>query len=185
MLSQFTQEQLGQSTLADLNYSFPKDAYPVGRLDADSEGLLLISSDKTLNAKLLHPKHHAKKTYYVQVEGKPTTLEITPLQTGVVINVKGKLYRTAPAEVQLLKTVPQLPTREPPIRFRRSIPDSWLSITLIEGKNRQIRRMCAAINFPVLRLVRVALEGYSLYQSPLLDMQSGEVRYFKQLTFKP
>ncbi|NJL73758.1 MAG: pseudouridine synthase [Saprospiraceae bacterium] len=184
MLSQFTQEQAGQSTLADLHYTFPKDAYPVGRLDADSEGLLLISSDKTLNAKLLHPKHHAQKTYYVQVEGKPTALEIAPLQTGVVINVKGKPYRTAPAKVQLLETMPQLPPREPPIRFRKSIPDSWLSIILIEGKNRQVRKMCAALGFPVLRLVRVALEGYNLYQSPLLDMQSGEVRHFKQLTLK-
>jgi len=183
MLSQFTQEQESQVTLAHLDFSFPKDAYPVGRLDADSEGLLLITNDKSLNAKLLNPEQHTPKTYYAQVEGVPTKAHLEKLQLGVTITVNGKPYKTAPAKVIHLSVEPILPPRQPPIRYRASVPESWLSITLVEGKNRQVRKMCAAIGFPVLRLVRVAIEDYALNKAPLMDMKPGEVRILNQFVF--
>ena len=161
MLSQFTREAPHHVTLADLAFSFPKDVYPVGRLDADSEGLLLLTSDKGLNAKLLHPKNKQPKTYWVQVEGAPVDADLVPLRRGIDIKIKKKIHRTAPAQVHLLVEIPNLPVRTPPIRVRKSIPDTWVSITITEGKNRQVRRMFAAIGFPVLRLARVGLAGYS------------------------
>lgn len=176
MLSQFTQDHEGQVTLADLDFSFSKNVYPVGRLDADSEGLLLLTDDKSLNAKLLQPDHHVAKTYLAQVEGIPTPKAVESLRHGVTIKIKGKTHRTRPAEVRLLENEPELPPRNPPIRFRKSVPDCWLEITLTEGKNRQVRRMCAAVGFPVLRLVRVGMENYRLGEGPLAGMATGEVR---------
>lgn len=183
MLSQFTPDQEGQVTLADLDYTFSKDVYPVGRLDADSEGLLLLTDDKTLNAKLLNPKSHFPKTYWVQVEGAPEESDLDQLRRGVEIRIKKKRYGTRPAEVELLANEPELPPRNPPIRFRKSVPDCWLEITLTEGKNRQVRRMCAAVGFPVLRLVRAGIGHYRLNEGKLINMHPGEVKRLEHLSF--
>ena len=176
MLSQFTCEQEGQLTLADLEFDFPKDVYPVGRLDADSEGLLLLTNDAALNAQLLQPKQEKTKTYWAQVEGEITEDACRELKQGVPVRIKKKQYRLSAADPRLMPAPTLLPDRNPPIRFRANIPTSWLEIELTEGKNRQVRRMCAAVGFPVLRLVRSGFGGLFLGQMPLWEMQSGEVR---------
>lgn len=166
MLSQFTQEAANQITLKDFNYTFDKDIYPIGRLDADSEGLLLLSNDKSLTDKLLNPKNQHWRTYYVQVDGAITEEAVEALRQGVHIkaNKNEAPYLTKPAKVQFLSSedVSFLPERNPPVRFRANIPTSWISISLIEGKNRQVRKMTAAVNFPTLRLVRVAIGKWNL-----------------------
>ncbi|GAB3711305.1 pseudouridine synthase [Spirosoma flavus] len=169
MMSQFSREG-DKPTLADLDFDFPKDIYPVGRLDADSEGLLLLTNDKQLNHRLLNPKFRHNRTYYVQVEGALTEEACQQLARGVTISVDGKQYNTLPARA-LAIAEPIVPDRNPPIRYRASIPTSWLSITLHEGKNRQVRKMTAAVGFPTLRLVRWAIENLSAE-----GMESGEVR---------
>lgn len=174
MLSQFSKEgdKYGprSATLADLEFDFPSDVYPVGRLDADSEGLLLLTNDKPLNHRLLNPKFRHNRTYYVQVDGQLTIDAVERLAKGVTISVDGKPYRTLTANVQFIQD-PELPPRNPPIRYRASIPASWLSISLHEGKNRQVRRMTATVGFPTLRLVRWAIETFTAER-----MQPGDVR---------
>ncbi len=169
MLSQFSREG-DKSSLADLAVDFPSDVYPVGRLDADSEGLLLLTSDKQLNHRLLNPKFRHNRTYYVQVDGQLTNEATEQLATGVIISVDGKSYQTLPANAQILPE-PALPVRNPPIRYRAAIPTSWLSISLHEGKNRQVRKMTAAVGFPTLRLVRWSIETLTAD-----GMQPGDVR---------
>ena len=169
MLSQFSREG-SAPTLADLTYPFEKDVYPVGRLDADSEGMLLLTNDNRLKTYLLDPKNKHWRTYYVQVEGEITDEACDSLAKGVVISVNGKPYKTKRARVTSIPT-PHLPDRVPPIRVRKSIPDSWVSISLTEGKNRQVRRMTAAVGYPTLRLVRVAIGNLGLN-----DLTPGEVR---------
>ena len=159
VLSQFTRELPEHRTLADL-YDFPPRVYPVGRLDRDSEGLLLLTDDRSLNDRLLHPRHAHRRTYWVQVEGEPGTSDLQALAAGPEIRIKGKVHRSRPLLVERIS--PAVPRRDPPIRERQSVPDSWLSLTLTEGKNRQVRRMCAAVGFPVLRLLRYAIGGLSL-----------------------
>lgn len=176
MLSQFTPDQPGQRTLAELGAALPKDVYPVGRLDADSEGLLLLTNDPRLNARLLRPEGGHERVYWAQVEGIPTEEALDTLRSGVVIRINGKTYRTRPARVRLLEVPPELPPREPPIRFRKSVPDRWVELALTEGKNRQVRRMCAAVGYPVLRLVRVQIGPLRLGEGPLRHLQPGEVR---------
>ena len=158
MLSQFSHEG-DKPTLADLTVTLPPDVYPVGRLDADSEGLLLLTSDKRLNNRLLNPKFRHLRTYYVQVEGAITEEAVQQLEKGVQISVDGKLYQTLSAHAKKLADEPTLPARNPPIRVRANIPTSWVAITLHEGKNRQVRKMTAAVGFPTLRLVRWAIES--------------------------
>jgi 23S rRNA pseudouridine2457 synthase len=166
MLSQFRQEVEGQSTLADLNLGLAKDIYPVGRLDADSEGLLLLSSDKSLTDKLLNPKNGHGRVYFVQVEGEPTAEALALLRSGVDIRVVkgGAMYHTSEAKVAVLseEDVAFLPPRLPAVRFRANIPTTWLSLELGEGKNRQVRKMTAAVGLPTLRLVRVSIGGLRL-----------------------
>ena len=171
MLTQFSGEGPTLATLGE----FPKEVYPVGRLDKDSEGLLLLTDDKGLNHQLLNPRFAHQRTYYVQVEGIPTPEALAQLQAGVTIQVDGKGYQTKPALVKLLAEAPALPDRNPPIRFRATIPDRWLALTLIEGKNRQVRKMTAAVGFPTLRLVR-----YSMEKITLDGMEAGEVRELSQ-----
>ena len=164
MLSQFTREG-DHATLADLGFEFPRDIYPVGRLDADSEGLLLLTNDNYLKTKLLEPRNKHSRTYYVQVEGQVTEEACIALRSGVTISINGKSYKTLPAKASPIDE-PPLPERNPPIRFRKNIPTSWVSVTLHEGKNRQVRRMTAAVNFPTLRLVRWAIGKISLGDYP-------------------
>jgi 23S rRNA pseudouridine2457 synthase len=173
VLSQFTREHPDHNVLGDV-FDFPPDVYPVGRLDKDSEGLLILTNDKSLNNKLLNPKFRHRRTYWVQVEGIPTEEAIHQLCQGVDIKINKKIYHTLPAEVASISP-PLLPDRDPPIRYRKNIPDSWLALTLIEGKNRQVRRMCAKVGYPVLRLVRAQIG-----QLQLGNMQIGEVRSFKK-----
>lgn len=169
VLSQFTKEAPDHQTLADL-MNFPEDVYPVGRLDRDSEGLLLLTNDKSINARLLNPKNQHKRTYLVQVEGQITTAAINELCKGVDIRINKRTYHTLPATARILRREPPLPERNPPIRYRANIPTAWIELTLEEGKNRQVRRMCAKVGFPVLRLVRSAIENVEVGA-----MKSGEV----------
>ncbi|WP_020607508.1 pseudouridine synthase [Spirosoma spitsbergense] len=169
MLSQFSREG-DKATLADLAFDFPSDVYPVGRLDADSEGLLLLTNDKQLNHQLLNPKFGHNRTYYVQVDGQLTLEATEQLAMGVTISVDSRPYHTLPAHAQVIAE-PALPERIPPIRYRASIPTSWLCIALHEGKNRQVRKMTASIGSPTLRLVRWAIENLTAE-----NMVSGQVR---------
>lgn len=172
VLSQFTKEVETHRTLADY-LNVDKDIYPIGRLDRDSEGLLLLSNDKSLVDKLLNPKNHYRKTYYVQVEGAIDDEAIRQLSEGVQIRIKKKVHQTLACNVHAIEE-PQLPERIPPIRERKSIPTSWISISLTEGKNRQVRRMCAAVGFPVLRLVRWSIESVDIRD--LLPGESKSIR---------
>jgi 23S rRNA pseudouridine2457 synthase len=161
--------------LGDL-YDFPGDVYPVGRLDKDSEGLLIITNDKALTHRLLDPKFEHPRTYWVQVEGIPDREALSQLRKGVSIRIKKQTHRTRPARVELFTSPPALPERDPPVRFRKTVPDSWLSIQLTEGKNRQVRRMCAAVGFPVLRLVRTSIQKISLEK---IKLPPGSVKEMK------
>ncbi len=161
VLSQFTREAPHHQTLADL-YPFPPDVYPVGRLDKESEGLLILTNDASLNQALLHPSRAHRRTYLVQVEGVPDSDALRKLRRGVTIRVNRKPYQTRPCQVRILDPEPDLPDRDPPIRFRKNVPTSWLEVILTEGKNRQVRRMGAAVGYPVLRLVRSRIEALSL-----------------------
>lgn len=176
MLAQFSPEG-NKPTLADLPHRFARDVYPVGRLDADSEGLLLLTNDTSLNNRLLNPKFRHNRTYWVQVEGRITDEGLYQLADGLTISIDGKPYQTLPARAHRLPDEPLLFPRNPPIRYRAAIPTSWLSLTLHEGKNRQVRRMTAAVGFPTLRLVRHAIENLTAD-----GMRPGEVRELDETT---
>lgn len=150
VLSQFTEKMPQHRTLTE--FGFPKNVYPIGRLDWDSEGLLLLSDEKEWNDRLLHPRHAHERTYHVQVEGIPTEGAIARLRKGIVIQG----YQTKPCMVRLLHDL-GYSARVVPIRVRLKIPTSWIELKMTEGKNRQVRRMTAAVGFPTLRLIRVAL----------------------------
>ena len=156
VLSQFSKEG-DKKTLADF-FDVEKDVYPVGRLDYDSEGLLILTNDKQLNHRLLNPVFKHKREYYAQLDGAITDDAIHKLQQGVLINIDGKLYNTKPAIAKILDN-PIVCERTPSIRFRKDIPTSWVSLILTEGKNRQVRKMTAAVGFPTLRLIRNSIEN--------------------------
>jgi 23S rRNA pseudouridine2457 synthase len=160
VLSQFTSIE-GKLCLKDILH-VPTDVYPVGRLDYDSEGLLLITNDKSINQQLLNPLHAHQRTYWVQVDGAITEAALVQLSKGVPINVDGKIYQTKPAQLENLPDTIAVPDRNPPIRFRKSIPTSWVAIQITEGKHRQVRKMFAQVGFPVLRLIRAKLGKYSI-----------------------
>lgn len=156
VLSQFTPDVAGQRTLAECK--LPPDVYSLGRLDLDSEGMLLLSDEKGLNTRLLDPKRSHWRRYQVQVEGDPFAAQLAPLEKGVM--VQGQ--KTLPARAWRLDPQPDVPPRDPPVRFRQQIPTTWIAVELHEGRNRQVRRMTAAIGFPTLRLLRVRIGSFDL-----------------------
>jgi len=156
VISQFTQDGSPHRTLAE--FKFPKDVYPLGRLDADSEGLLLLSDEPSLNSRLLDPENGHPRTYWAQVERIPSTDTLHQLSQGV--SIKGRT--TLPCRAWLLDPQPALPPRDPPIRYRKTVPDYWIGLELTEGKNRQVRKMTASVGHPTLRLIRVKIGGLEL-----------------------
>lgn len=160
VLSQFTSID-EKNCLKDI-VDLAKDVYPVGRLDYDSEGLLLLTNDTSINHQLLHPSFEHARIYWAQVEGSITQEAIIQLTKGVTISVEGKQHTTKAAILDLLDTHISIPERNPPIRFRKNIPTTWVSIQLTEGKNRQVRKMFASVGFPVLRLIRAQLGRFDI-----------------------
>ncbi len=160
VLSQFTSQD-EKKTLKDF-FTVAQNIYPVGRLDYDSEGLLILSDDKYLNHYLLNPLHEHEREYWVQVEGNITTSAIADLQKGITININGKNYLTKKCRAKIIPRPFEIKERNPPIRFRKNIPESWLSIILTEGKNRQVRKMTAKVGFPTLRLIRYRIEKITI-----------------------
>ncbi|MBS1748054.1 MAG: pseudouridine synthase [Bacteroidetes bacterium] len=167
-LSQFTSSEEKQ-TLADF-YSVPKNVYPVGRLDEDSEGLLILTNDKKLNHRLLDPTFEHEREYWVQVEGSITDEAVMQMQQGLQLNIKGKYYFTKPAVIKIINDSPIVAVRNPPVRFRMNATTSWIKIILKEGKNRQVRKMTAQVGFPTLRLIRYRIEKIELN-----TMQPGDI----------
>jgi len=155
VLSQFTDEGSGHPTLAD--YIDVPGVYPAGRLDRDSEGLLLLTDDGRLQARIADPKHKMPKTYWAQVEGEPDDAALAALRTGV--RLKDGVTRPALAE---RIDPPAIWPRDPPVRFRKTVPDCWIALTISEGRNRQVRRMTAAVGHPTLRLVRWRVGDWTL-----------------------
>ncbi|GAB5491521.1 MAG: pseudouridine synthase [Phototrophicaceae bacterium] len=156
VLTQFTDDETGRETLAD--YIDLKEVYSAGRLDYDSEGLMLLTDDGKLNHMLTHPKHGHPRTYWAQVENIPDDKALNKLRYG---GIEIKNYKTKPAMVRRIDA-PELPDRNPPIRYRANIPDCWLELTLTEGKKRQVRRMTAAVGHPTLRLARASIGPITL-----------------------
>lgn len=160
VLSQFTPG--GSPNRPLVEFDFPKNVYPIGRLDADSEGLLLLSDEPEWNARLLEPRHAHQREYWAQVERIPKAEALQSLALGVLIQGN----KTLPCRAWMLAPQPQVLPRVPPIRFRKSVPDCWIGLELIEGKNRQVRRMSAAIGHPTLRLLRVRIGMFVLGDLP-------------------
>jgi 23S rRNA pseudouridine2457 synthase len=160
VLSQFTPDGSPNRTLA--GFGFPKGVYPIGRLDADSEGLLLLSDEAGLNTRLLDPERGHSRRYWAQVERIPSDELLAQLAAGVTIQE----YRTRPCKAWMLDPQPEVPPRDPPIRVRQNVPDCWIALELTEGKNRQVRRMTAAIGHPTLRLLRVRIGNLELAGLP-------------------
>ena len=167
VLSQFTKEHQSHRTLAE--FGFPKNVFPIGRLDADTEGLILLSDEAHWNASLLLPKNAHERTYHSQVEGIPGENALNKLRRGVALPD----FTTLPCRACLLDPAPLYPPRVPPIRERKTVPTSWIELKLIEGKNRQVRRMTAAVGFPTLRLMRAAIGALTLKS---LDLDAGTWR---------
>lgn len=165
VLSRFTKDGSPRPTLAE--FGFPSGVYPVGRLDADSEGLLLLSDEAHVTRELLDPARGHPRTYWVQVERVPNDAALVQLATGVVIEAR----RTLPCTVRRIEAPPSLPARSRPVRERKTVPVAWLELVLQEGRNRQVRKMTAAVGHPTLRLVRVAIGRLSLG-----DLAPGEFR---------
>ena len=180
VLSQFSSMD-DKKMLKDF-FDIPPDVWPVGRLDYDSEGLLFLTNDKAINHRLLNPQFLHEREYWSQVEGITTEESLAKLRKGVVISAKGKTFKTLPAKAKLLSEINIL-ERNPPIRFRKEIPTSWISLTIQEGKNRQVRKMTAAVGLPTLRLLR-----YRIGQITLSEMQPGLLKELSidevQLFFK-
>jgi len=156
VVSRFTPDGSPNRTLAE--FGFPRNVYPLGRLDADSEGLLLLGDEARLNEALLHPRHAHHREYWAQVERIPTPDALLKLGEGLAIQAR----RTLPCRTWILEPQPEVPPRDPPIRFRKSVPTCWIALELIEGKNRQVRRMTAAVCHPTLRLIRVRIGVFEL-----------------------
>ncbi len=177
MLSQFTREGDNLS-LADLNFSFPKDVYPLGRLDSDSEGLLLLSKNPALNQAVLHPSQAHWRKYLVQVEGEIQEADCRRIEQGVLISINGKKYKTLSCKAHVVPVPTDLPERNPPVRFRKNIPTSWIQLELKEGKNRQVRKMTAAVGFPTLRLIRISIADLELGLLKTAEVEEYDKRSF-------
>jgi len=162
VLSQFTQEHPSHRTLAE--FGFPPDVYPIGRLDSDSEGLILLSDEAKWNQRLLHPSQGHARIYHAQVEGVPTDEALAKLRKGVRLPD----FQALPCKVGILDPAPDYAARIPPVRERKTIPTTWVELTLTEGKNRQVRRMTAAVGYPTLRLIRVAIGKLKLVELGLV-----------------
>lgn len=175
MISQFTSSHKKKRCLGELGFDFPKDVYPLGRLDDNSEGLLILTNDKSLNYKLLKPEFEHKRIYLVQLQGIITKEEIKKLEAGVTIALDAGPYLTKPCKVKQVKKPENLPPRAHPISDR--LPTSWIELTLTEGKFHQVRKMTAGVGFPCLRLIRIAIEDLRLE-----NMQPSEVRTLKRET---
>ncbi len=160
VLSQFTPDGSPNRPLSD--FGLPARVYPLGRLDADSEGLLLLSDEPGLNNRLLDPRRAHHREYWAQVERMPTAEALKTLSAGLMIQGR----RTLPCRAWLLEPQPEIPERQPPIRFRKTVPTCWLALELAEGKNRQVRRMTASVGHPTLRLIRVRIGAYRLADLP-------------------
>lgn len=160
VLSRFTSDGSANRTLGQ--FGFPKEVYPIGRLDADSEGLLLLSDEAALNHRLLHPRRAHAREYWAEVERIPSAEALHQLERG--LRIDGQMTR--PAKAWMLAPQPQLPARNPPIRFRKNVPTCWIALELIEGRNRQVRRMTAAVGHPTLRLIRVRIGRYEMGRLP-------------------
>jgi 23S rRNA pseudouridine2457 synthase len=173
VLSQFSPQE-ARATLKDF-FPVPPDVYPIGRLDFDSEGLLILTNDRQINHRLLNPTFAHEREYWVQVEGAIGPAALLRLETGVTISVDGKPYATRPASARLIAPDPGVPERDPPIRYRSQIPTSWISLTLTEGRNRQVRKMTAQTGFPTLRLIR-----FRIQQITIEGMLPGEMREIRQ-----
>jgi 23S rRNA pseudouridine2457 synthase len=156
VLSQFTPDGSPNRTLAE--FGFPKGVYALGRLDADSEGLLLLSDEPGLNTRLLDPKRRHPRIYWAQVERVPPAEALKELELGPMIQGR----KSEPCRARLIEPDPEPPPRDPPIRLRNTVPTAWLELELIEGKNRQVRRMTAAVGHPTLRLMRVQIGAFRL-----------------------
>ena|SRR5215212_4151705 len=156
VLSRFTPDGSKHGTLAD--FGFPKGVYPVGRLDAETEGILLLSDEPELNAQLLQPNNAHVRIYWAQVERLPAATVLHKLEAGVMISGR----RTLPCRAYVLDPQPTIPPRDQPIRIRKNVPDAWIGLELVEGKNHQVRKMTAAVGHPTLRLIRVQIGGFSL-----------------------
>ncbi len=173
VICQFTKHPVHPS-LADFN--FPKDVYPVGRLDTDSEGLLIFTDDGDFQHRLIHPKFNHARTYWAQVENIPTPESLKKLEKGVLLD--GEL--TKPAKIRLIDEPKNLWERSVPIRFRKNIPTAWVELTLTEGRNRQVRRMTAAIGHPTLRLIRSKIETWDLG-----ELKPGAWKKFIPINIRP
>ena len=159
VLSQFTDKGTEGSPRPTLSaYIDEKGFYPAGRLDRDSEGLMVLTDNGALQARISHPKYKLAKTYWVQVEGTPEDSALAALRSGVTL----KDGQTKPAKVTRIDPPAELWDRDPPVRFRKSVPDAWLSITITEGRNRQVRRMTAHVGLPTLRLIRASVGQWDL-----------------------
>lgn len=168
VLTRFGKE--GEKAVLSDFFNVPRDVYPVGRLDYDSEGLLILTNDKSLNHQLLDPRHAHEREYWVQVDGAVTDAAIRQLKAGVTIRIDGKDHHVKALDAEIFEHDPLVPDRHPPIRFRKLIPAPWMRLVLKEGKNRQVRRMTAAVGFPTLRLIRYRIEGLDVS-----GMQPGDM----------
>ena len=179
-LSQFT-SALNKKTLADY-FSVPKNVYPVGRLDEDSEGLLILTNDKKLNHRLLNPAFEHEREYWVQVEGEITNNAIMQMQQGLELNIKSEMKEMKPGIVTVFDEPPEVAERIPPVRYRANIATSWIKIILKEGKNRQVRKMTAKVGFPTLRLIRYRIENIELKNmQPATIIELSQKSIYKKL----
>ena len=164
----------------------PGDIYPVGRLDEDSEGLLILTNDSKLNHRLLNPSFEHEREYWVQVEGDISDDAVRQMQQGLQLSIKGKAHNTKPSVVTKFDPAPSVETRIPPVRFRASIPTSWIKIILREGKNRQVRKMTAKVGFPTLRLIRYCIENITLENmKPGSMIEVSKKTIYKKLFHEP